>query len=38
MARRSRKERKPRGLNDRAACLVRRFAAPERRGFSRLGR
>ena len=32
------KERKPRGLNDRAACLVRRFAAPERRGFSRLGR
>jgi len=32
------KERKPRGLHDRAACLVRRFAAPERRGFSRLGR
>jgi len=31
-------ERKPRGLDDRTACLVRRFAPAVRRSFSRLGR
>ena len=34
----AKKERKPCGLNDRTACLVRRLAPAERRSFSRLGR
>ncbi len=34
----AKKERKPCGLDDRTACLVRRLAPAERRSFSRLGR
>ena len=34
----AKKERKPCGLNDRTACLVRRLAPAERRSFPRLGR